>query len=243
MEQRLDKILIERNLVTTRQRAESMIKESGVLVNGKLVFKPGKKFPEEAKVELVVEELPFVSRGALKLVQAIEKWQIDVSNHVCLDVGASTGGFTEVLLQKGASKVYALDVGVGQLVDKLGKDDRVVSMEKTNIREFDPEILEDDIDTIVVDVSFISLRLVLPILAKIAKPGTQLITLIKPQFEVGKDNVGKNGIVKEPKLHTKAINETQDTAIKLGFEPVGICDSPIKGGDGNKEFLMLAKFK
>jgi 23S rRNA (cytidine1920-2'-O)/16S rRNA (cytidine1409-2'-O)-methyltransferase len=244
MEERIDKIIIERKLVADRPTAEKMIKESGVLVNGKLILKPGKKFATDVEIELVVkEEAPFVSKDALKLIQAIEKWDLKVEDHKCLDVGAGAGGFTDVLLRKGAKRVYALDAAKSKLTESLRTDDRVYNLNDVNIRDVEAIEIAEKLDTIVVDVSHISLRLVFPTLMRFAKKGTQVVTVIKPQFELGKANVGRNGTIKDNKLYTKAINDTKDTAFKLGFQPQGICDSPLKEKNGNKEFLLYSIYE
>lgn len=238
-EERLDKIIMQRGLITTRVRCEKMIQEVGVLVNGKLITKPGKKFPLDAHIELIEDEIPWVSRGALKLLKAKETWDIDFSGKVVLDIGASTGGFTEVALKNGASRVFCVDVGSDQLHERLKSDERVVNLEKTHVRELTPQLISEPIDVCVVDVSFISLSKIFPFIHAFLKPNAQLIVLVKPQFEVGKENVGKGGIVKNKSLYPTMIETIKEEALKSNMRYVKYMESPILGGDGNMEFLML----
>lgn len=240
-EERLDKIIMQRGLITTRVRCEKMIQEVGVLVNGKLITKPGKKFPLDAHIELIEDEIPWVSRGALKLLKAKEAWDIDFSGKVVLDIGASTGGFSEVALKNGASRVFCVDVGSDQLHERLKSDDRVVNLEKTHVRELTPQLISEPIDVCVVDVSFISLSKIFPFIHAFLKPNAQLIVLVKPQFEVGKENVGKGGIVKNKSLYPTMIETIKEEALKSNMQYVKHMESPILGGDGNMEFLMLLK--
>ncbi len=242
-DERLDKILIARGLVTTRVRAEAIIRESGVLVNGKLVTKTGKRFPLDCKIKMMAEESPWVSRGAYKLLQGLEAFKLDVKGKVFLDIGASTGGFTEVLLQAGASKVYCVDVGSNQLHAKLAEDSRVVNLEKTHVRELTPALIPELADGIVIDVSFISLTKIFPFVHAFLKEDANGVILIKPQFEVGKDNVGKGGVVKDVKLFPAMLETIKREAALSHLEIIKIIDSPILGGDGNKEFLGYLKVK
>lgn len=235
---RLDQWLLERNLVTSRTRAEVIIKEGGVTVNGNVVVRPGKKFAATDLIELIKEPMPWVSRGALKLVGALDMWNIDVSNHYCLDVGASTGGFTEVLLARGAAHVVAVDTGTAQLAPSLVTDERVVNLEKTNIKDVTAAQLEHRIDTVVVDVSFVSLSQILPEIDRLTSSPLTLIALVKPQFEVGREWVGKNGIVRKEAARQSALKKVIKLAKELGFELKGSIDSPIQGGDGNHEYLI-----
>lgn len=237
-EERLDKIIMQRELFTTRARCEQVIEEFGVLVNGKLVFKPGKKFPVDAEIELIAEEIPWVSRGALKLIRAIENWDIDFKGKVVLDIGASTGGFTEVALDRGATKVFAIDVGKDQLHESLKNNPNVISFEKTHVRELTHNQITEPVDICVIDVSFISIQKVFPFIQGFLKPGASVIALIKPQFEVGKENIGKNGIVKNKGLYPTVLYNVRTNATESNFTYHGHTDSPILGGDGNKEFLM-----
>jgi 23S rRNA (cytidine1920-2'-O)/16S rRNA (cytidine1409-2'-O)-methyltransferase len=238
-EERLDKLLIERGLVTSRVRAEKIIRESGVLVNGKLFTKTGKKVPVDAKLELLEEEIPWVSRGALKLIAALDKWPLSVEGNTFIDLGASTGGFSEVLLSKGVQKVYCVDVGKDQLHASLKNDPRIVNLERTHVRELNQNLIPEPVDGIVIDVSFISLSKVLPFLHPHIKAGGKVIVLVKPQFEVGKDNLAKGGIVKNQALFPEVIQNIKNCANENNFKYIDHIDSPILGGDGNREFLML----
>ncbi|MCT4560129.1 MAG: TlyA family RNA methyltransferase [Crocinitomicaceae bacterium] len=237
MEERLDKLIVNRGLVSSRVRAEEIIREHGVLVNGKLINKTGKKFPEDVTIELTTEEIPYVSRGALKLLKAFESFPFEVDKHVCLDIGASTGGFTQVLLEKGATKVFALDVGTDQLHEDVKSDKRVINLEKTNIREINHQTIPEFVDTVVIDVSFISLEKVFPFFHPFVKENGTCIALIKPQFEVGKENLGKKGIVKKKELYPQVIEKITAVANTNHFELLKVIESPILGGDGNREFL------
>ncbi|MFM8243224.1 MAG: TlyA family RNA methyltransferase [Crocinitomicaceae bacterium] len=234
---RLDVILVNKGLVSTRTRAEQVITTHGVLVEGILVTKPGKKYPDEVTLQLIEDEIPWVSKGAIKLLAAIEKWSLSAAHETCLDIGASTGGFTEVLLQLGAKKVYAVDVGQHQLHSKLRNDNRIVNLEKTHVRELTKNLVYDVIDFLVVDVSFISLTKVLPFLHPFLKNGAKVVLLIKPQFEVGKENLNKNGIVVNKLLYPEITEKIKTSARHNQLEFIDIIDSPILGGDGNREFL------
>jgi 23S rRNA (cytidine1920-2'-O)/16S rRNA (cytidine1409-2'-O)-methyltransferase len=238
MEERLDKIIMQRQLVSTRVRAEEIIKRHGVIVNGKLHNKPGKKIPVDATIELLEEEIPYVSRGALKLKHAFEKFKLNPSGKVVLDIGASTGGFTQLCLENDASKVYCVDVGTGQLHPSLIEDSRVVNLEKTHVRELTDKLLPEKADFLVVDVSFISLEKIFPFIHNLVKENGECVVLVKPQFEVGKENVGKGGIVKNKKLYPIVIEKIQELAQMNHLKYLNHIDSPILGGDGNWEFLM-----
>lgn len=240
-EERLDKILIQRNLVSTRVRAEKIIREVGVKVNGKLVTKTGKRFPIDCQIEMIEEEIPWVSRGALKLIEAINHWNPQIKDGVFMDIGASTGGFTEVLLSNGAKKVFCVDVGRDQLHHRIDEDERTVNLEKTHVRELTPKLITESVDGCVIDVSFISLEKILPFIHSFIKEGGFVIALVKPQFEVGKKNLGKGGIVKDKKLYPQVIKQITSTAKLNNLNYIEHIDSPILGGDGNKEFLMLLK--
>lgn len=239
MEERLDKIIMQRGLISTRVRAEKMIHETGVLVNGKMVNKPGKKFPVDVQIELIEEEIPWVSRGALKLIRAIDAWQIDFKGKTVLDIGASTGGFTEVALHHGAVKVFCVDVGKDQLHEKLKSNPQAVNLEKTHVRELTPRLITEPIDVCVIDVSFISLEKIFPFIHAFLEPGAQIIALVKPQFEVGKENIGKGGIVRNKSLYPQVIASVKAEALKSNMTYKTHIESPILGGDGNMEFLML----
>lgn len=241
MEERLDKIILQRNLVSSRVRAEKIIREVGVHVDGKLVTKTGKKFPIDCVIEMIEEEIPWVSRGALKLLKAIEEWNPEIKNGVFLDIGASTGGFTEVLLKKDAHKVFSVDVGKNQLHNKLASDTRVINLEKTHVRELTSNLITDEIDGAVIDVSFISLGKIFPFIHSFIKKEGFVIALVKPQFEVGKENIGKGGIVKNKSLFPEMIDALITAAKTNNLVYQNHIDSPILGGDGNQEFLMLLK--
>jgi 23S rRNA (cytidine1920-2'-O)/16S rRNA (cytidine1409-2'-O)-methyltransferase len=240
-EERLDKILLQRNLVTSRVRAEKIIREVGVRVDGKLINKTGKKFPLDCKIEMIQEEIPWVSRGALKLIEAIEKWNPSIEGRTFMDIGASTGGFTEVLLQNGAKKVYCVDVGKDQLHAKIKADERIINLEKTHVRELTSNIITEAIDGCVIDVSFISLEKIFPFIHSFLKTDAFVIALIKPQFEVGKDNIAKGGIVKNKSLFPEVIERIKISAKENNLIYQDHIVSPILGGEGNQEFLMLLK--
>ncbi len=240
-EERLDKILVQRKLVTTRARAEKIIRETGVNVNGKLIIKTGKRFPVDCEIEMLAEEIPWVSRGAIKLLTAIEKWNPTIKDGTFMDIGASTGGFTEVLLTNGASKVFCVDVGSKQLHPRIDSDERTVNLEKTHVRELLPKIIPEMNDGCVIDVSFISLEKIFPFIHSFLKEDSFVIALIKPQFEVGKKNIGKGGIVKDKKLYPIVIENIKRAGMLNNLTFIDIADSPILGGDGNKEFLIYFK--
>lgn len=236
--QRLDKLMVERGLAPSREKAQALIMAGQVVVGDHAADKAGQQVTTDAAIRIKGEVLPYVSRGGLKLAKGLDAFNIQVNGRVAIDVGASTGGFTDCLLQRGAARVYAVDVGYGQLAWKLRKDPRVVVLEKTNIRHLQPEQLEPKPDLAVIDASFISLNLVLPpTLALLARP-SQVVALVKPQFEVGKGAVGKGGIVRDPRLHDEVLQRMTELAAELGTELLGICESPIQGADGNREFLM-----
>ena len=240
-EERLDKILIQRKLVSTRVRAEKIIRETGVLVNGKLVTKSGKRFPIDCKIDMLAEEIPWVSRGAVKLLSAIEKWNPSIKDGIFMDLGASTGGFTEVLLKNGASKVFCVDVGTKQLHERIASDERVINLDQTHVRELTPKLITELTDGCVIDVSFISLEKIFPFIHSFLKPNGFVIALVKPQFEVGKENIGKGGIVKDKKLYPKVIENIKMIGKLNNLTFIDLTDSPILGGDGNQEFLIYFK--
>jgi 23S rRNA (cytidine1920-2'-O)/16S rRNA (cytidine1409-2'-O)-methyltransferase len=240
---RLDKLIFERGIAPSRERAQSLILAGKVLVNGQKVEKAGAAVDREAAIRLLGEDLKYVSRGGLKLERALEHWRIDVSGKVCLDVGASTGGFTDCLLQRGAARVIAVDTGRGQMDFCLRQDARVRLLEKTNARYLTHEQLRENIDLVVMDVSFISVTLVLPAVVAAAFPDEaskqrQLIVLVKPQFEVGREHVGKGGIVRDPALQTAAVEKVRQALPGLGCKQTDVIESPILGAEGNREFLL-----
>ena len=235
--QRLDVILCEKGLCDSRSKAQAVIMEGLVFVGGQRVDKPGTAVDPEADIEVRGNTCPYVSRGGLKLEKALRYFGVDPTGYVCSDSGASTGGFTDCLLQQGAKKVYAIDVGYGQLAWSIRSDRRVVVMERTNIRNVTPEQIGEALDLSVVDVSFISLRLVLPVIKSLLQPSGQVLCLIKPQFEAGKEKVGKKGVVRELSTHIEVLEDFLALARNLGFTVAGLTYSPVKGPEGNIEFL------
>ncbi|RJP96364.1 MAG: TlyA family RNA methyltransferase [Desulfobacteraceae bacterium] len=236
---RLDVLLVDKGLAPSRQRAQSLIMAGSILVDGQPVDKPGAMIFESAVIVNKGGDLPFVSRGGLKLQEALDFLDMDVSGYVCLDVGASTGGFTDCLLQRLAARVYAIDVGYGQLDWRLRQDPRVVVIERSNIRYATPEILPEPFDLITVDVSFISLKIVIPAVIPFLKQQGKILALIKPQFEVGKGEVGKGGVVKDPALHEAVIADLSVFFSDAGFVPGPVIPSPILGPKGNREFIIF----
>jgi 23S rRNA (cytidine1920-2'-O)/16S rRNA (cytidine1409-2'-O)-methyltransferase len=239
---RLDQLLVDRGLVESRTRAQALIMAGLVFSNEQRLDKAGLKVANDLALEVRGQDHPWVSRGGLKLDHALSHFNLDVAGAIALDVGASTGGFTDVLLTRGAAKVYAVDVGHGQLAWKLRNDPRVVVMEKTNARALDASLIPEPIDFICCDASFIGLTVVLPAAMALAKPGAQLVALIKPQFEVGRARVGKKGVVSDPALHTEVCERISAWMSALpGWSVLGVTESPITGPEGNKEFLIGAK--
>ena len=237
IKKRLDVLLVERLYAETRSKAQAIIMSGNVYVNGQKADKPGTSFEETVEIEVRGAVCPYVSRGGLKLEKALRDFGVKPEGYVCSDSGASTGGFTDCLLQQGASKVFAIDVGYGQLDWKIRNDPRVVVMERTNIRNVTPEDLGEPLDLSVVDVSFIGLEIVLPAIRNLLKPTGQVLCLIKPQFEAGKDNVGKKGVVRDPKIHQMVLDNFVTLAHRLDFKILGLTFSPVKGPEGNIEFL------
>ncbi|HEV2446478.1 MAG TPA: TlyA family RNA methyltransferase [Candidatus Sulfopaludibacter sp.] len=234
----MDLLLVERGLVESREKAQALIMAGEVRVNGQKAAKPGQAFGADAVVEVLARP-PYVSRGGVKLAGALRHFEIDVAGKVCLDIGSSTGGFTDVLLQGGAARVHAVDVGAGQLDWKLRTDPRVRLHEGINARELQADEIGELVDLITCDVSFISVTLILPAVARLLRPGGQMVILIKPQFEVGKGQVGKGGIVRDAALHQAACDRVTQAVRELGFA-TAIMESPIAGAEGNKEFLLHA---
>jgi len=237
--ERIDKLVVDRGLAPSREKARALIMAGQVVVSDHVADKAGQMIPVDAEVRLKGEPLPFVSRGGLKLQKALDEFAIDVTGLTALDVGASTGGFTDCLLQRGATKVYAVDVGYGQLAWKLREDPRVINMEKTNIRYLEPEALGAVPDLAVIDASFISLEKVLPAVLRLVKDDGIIVALIKPQFEVGKGEVGKGGVVRDEAKHRQVVEVVSDEATALGLSVRGVTESPITGPKGNREFLMV----
>ena len=234
---RLDVLLTERLYAETRSKAQAIIMSGNVYVNGQKADKPGMSFEETVEIEVRGAVCPYVSRGGLKLEKALRDFGVKPEGFVCSDSGASTGGFTDCLLQQGAKKVFAIDVGYGQLDWKIRSDERVVVMERTNIRYVTPDDLGEPLDLSVIDVSFISLKIVLPTIKTLLKPTGQVLCLIKPQFEAGKDKVGKKGVVREPETHKEVLDSFVALANELNFKILGLTFSPVKGPEGNIEFL------
>lgn len=237
IKKRLDVLLVERLYADSRTKAQAIIMSGNVYVNGQKADKPGTSFEETVEIEVRGEVCPYVSRGGLKLEKALRDFGVKPEGYVCSDSGASTGGFTDCLLQQGAKKVFAIDVGYGQLDWKIRSDDRVVVMERTNIRYVTPEDLGEPLDLSVIDVSFIGLEIVLPTIKTLLKPTGQVLCLIKPQFEAGKENVGKKGVVRDPKIHKMVLDHFVDLVHSLDFRILGLTFSPVKGPEGNIEFL------
>ena len=237
IKKRLDVLLTEQGYADTRSKAQAIIMSGQVYVDGQKADKPGISYEETAQIEVRGETCPYVSRGGLKLEKALRDFGVKPVDYVCSDSGASTGGFTDCLLQQGASKVFAIDVGYGQLDWKIRSDPRVVVMERTNIRYVTPEDLGEALDLSVIDVSFISLKIVLPTIKTLLKPTGQVLCLIKPQFEAGREKVGKKGVVREPETHKEVLDNFVALAKELNFTILGLTFSPVKGPEGNIEFL------
>jgi 23S rRNA (cytidine1920-2'-O)/16S rRNA (cytidine1409-2'-O)-methyltransferase len=244
MKIRLDKLLVERQLVPTRERAQALILAGRVLVNEQKIEKPGSAIAADAVLRLLGQDLRYVSRGGLKLEEALRHWRIDLSRKFCLDVGASTGGFTDCMLQHGAARVLAIDTGYGQIAQSLRSDPRVTLMERTNARTLAPGSLPPGIEFVAMDVAFISATLVLPpILTAIAPAApVEAVILVKPQFEAGRENVGKGGIVRDPAAHQLAIDRVRACASESGAKNIEVIDSPIQGAEGNREFLLHSQW-
>ena len=236
---RLDVLLVERGLAESREMARALIMAGEVWVKGQRADKAGKTFPVDVEIEVKGQACPYVSRGGLKLEGALEVFGVDVEGKVAADLGASTGGFTHCLLTRGARKVYAVDVGYGQLHWRLRQDPRVVVMERVNVRFLDPKALPEKMDLVVADLSFISLTLILPVVRGILRPGGEAVLLVKPQFEVGRGKVGKGGVVKDPSLRREALERVKARAQELGFQVLGEMDSPVPGAKkGNVEIFL-----
>ena len=239
--ERIDIVLVNKGLAPSRERAKALIMEGIVFVNNQKCDKAGTNVKDTDIIEIRGKTLKFVSRGGLKLEKAMKSFDLSLDGFICADIGASTGGFTDCMLQSGAKKVYSIDVGYGQLAWKLRTDERVINLENTNFRNVTKDQIPDELDFASVDVSFISLTLILPVLRPLLKDGANAVCLIKPQFEAGKENVGKNGVVRERSVHIAVINKIMDFALLNGFSFLGLDFSPVKGPKGNIEYLCLLK--
>jgi 23S rRNA (cytidine1920-2'-O)/16S rRNA (cytidine1409-2'-O)-methyltransferase len=245
---RLDKLLVDRGLVLSRERAQALVLAGKVLVNEQKVDKPGASVDAASEIRMLGEDLKYVSRGGLKLECALDHWGIDVAGKVCMDVGASTGGFTDCLLQHGAARVIAVDTGHGQIAFRVRQDQRVTLLEKTNARYLTRKQIGITVDLVVMDVSFISATQVLPAVVAAAFPGAphrtghKLLVLVKPQFEAGRENVGKGGIVRDRDVQQRAVDKVKDAVLQLGAVSTDVIESPILGSEGNREFLLFAGF-
>lgn len=236
---RLDIALTQKGLAPSREKAKALIMSGIVFVNQEKCDKAGEMIPADAEIEVRGSGLKYVSRGGLKLEKAMQRWEFHLDDKICMDIGASTGGFSDCMLQNGAKKVYAIDVGYGQLAWSLRTDERVVNLERTNIRHITSQTVPDEIDFASIDVSFISLTLVLPVLYRFLKENGQTVCLVKPQFEAGKGKVGKKGVVREPEIHKEVCQKIYDFCIGNGFAVKGMTFSPIKGPEGNIEYLFF----
>lgn len=241
MKKRADVILFEKGLVESREKGKRVIMEGSVFVGTERVDKPGQKLNEDIDIRIKENPNIYVSRGGLKLEKSIDYFDLNLEGKVSMDIGASTGGFTDCMLRNGAKKVFAIDVGYGQLDWRLRNDNRVVVMERTNIRYVEKEEIGEEVDFVSIDVSFISLKLVLPVAKKLLKENGEIVALIKPQFEAGRENVGKKGLVRDKRIHFQVINEIVDFSMENNLSPHGLTYSPITGATGNIEFLIYLK--
>jgi len=241
MKERLDKILVDRGIVKSRERARALIMEGNVLVDNAPVTKAGAMINPDSSITLKSEDIPYVSRGGLKLEAAIKHFNVSLENKVAMDVGSSTGGFTDCMLQRGAKKVYCVDVGYGQLAWLLRNNPRVILLERTNIRHLEREKIPDNIDIATIDASFISLTKVLPKVLEFLKDGGEILALVKPQFEVGKGEVGKGGIVREEEKRLSAVDSVKTEMERIGLQAIGVFESPVAGQKGNIEYFLYLK--
>lgn len=241
MKERLDVLLVKKGFFKSRERAKAEIMAGKIYIGGQIFDKPGTPVDVDSEIELKGDTCPFVGRGGYKLDKAIKEFGIDLKDSVCMDVGASTGGFTDVMLQNGARKVYSVDVGYGQLDWKLRTDERVINMEKVNFRYFDPETVAEKLDFLSADVSFISLNLIFPSAVKLVNDDARLVCLVKPQFEAGREQVGKKGIVRDKSVHREVIEKVAGYALENGLVPEGLTFSPMTGAKGNIEYLILLR--
>ncbi len=240
MKERLDILLVNKGFFQSRERAKTAIMSGDVYVNGGISDKAGTKIDADAEITVKNDQCPYVGRGGYKLEKALRSFDIDLLGAVAMDIGASTGGFTDCMLQNGAAKVYSVDVGYGQLDWKLRNDERVVNMEKVNVRYLDPDTISDRMDFVSVDVSFISLKLIFPVVRQLLKEGSYLVSLIKPQFEAGRSQVGKKGIVKDKAVHREVLQNVLGYAAANGLKPLDLTFSPMTGAKGNIEYLLKA---
>lgn len=238
---RLDQLVYDKGYADSREKAKAIVMSGNVYIKGQKADKPGLQVLPETEIEVRIKELPFVSRGGYKLDKALKVFPVDPADKICIDCGASSGGFTDVLLQHGAKKVYAVDVGYGQLAWKLRNDERVVNLERTNLRYVTDEQIPEKPDIAVCDVSFISLKLVMPSVAKLLREDADIVCLIKPQFEAGREQVGKKGVVRDRKVHEAVINDILSFMPTIGFSVMGLDYSPIRGPEGNIEYLLYMK--
>ena len=241
MKERLDVLVVQRGLAPSREKAKALIMAGVVLVNDEREDKAGSMFPPDVEIRIKGTPQKYVSRGGYKLEKALEVWPIRLEDRVCMDVGASTGGFTDCMLQNGARKVYAVDVGTNQLAWKLRQDPRVVCMEQTNVRYLQPEQIPEAVTFVSIDVSFISLTKVLPAICAVMEEGAEMAALVKPQFEAGREKVGKKGVVRDAKVHEQVLREVVSFAEANGFAVLGLSFSPIRGPEGNIEYLMYLR--
>ncbi len=241
MKKRIDVLLFEKGLAPSREKAKTMIMAGTVYVNNQKFDKPGDTVDEDAQIEVRGSTLKYVSRGGLKLEKAMQLFPITLDGKVCMDVGASTGGFTDCMLQNGASRVYSVDVGYGQLAWQLRQDPRVVNLERTNARYLTKEQVSEEIEFFSVDVSFISLKIILPAVRPLLKDGGEAVCLIKPQFEAGREKVGKKGVVRDKKVHEEVVKTICDFALENGYSVLGLTFSPVKGPEGNIEYLVYLR--
>nr|WP_080799658.1 TlyA family RNA methyltransferase [Desulfamplus magnetovallimortis] len=239
---RLDILLVEKGIVQSRERAQALIMSGNIMVNGFKIDKAGTRVDQDSEITVKGDDIPYVSRGGLKLEKALRDLKLDITGMTCLDIGASTGGFTDCLLQSGASEVYAVDVGYGQLAWSLRQDPRVHVIERTNIRFMDFEVIGKKMDLVTIDTSFISLKLVVPASEKFMKKDTLVLALIKPQFEAGKERIGKKGVVRDPAVRHKIVEEIELFFRQRGYETGEIIESPVKGPKGNIEFILSMRY-
>ena len=235
--ERLDVLLVQLDLIESREKAKKYIKSGYIFIDGKMVTKPGAKIDKTSNIVVKGDLIPYVSRGGLKLEHALKAFNIVLKDKIAFDIGASTGGFTDCMLQNGVRKVYAIDVGTDQLSEKIKNNPKVISMDKTNVRYLKKDEIKETGDFVSIDVSFISLKLILPAIKEITSPNVEIVALIKPQFEAGKGNIGKKGIVKDKKIHLKVLKDICEFSKDLGLYFLDLTFSPIKGGDGNIEYL------